>query len=166
MQFTDFLHTSSETLWGIVFGAFLAGLPTISMYVIEFLRHKSQQKHELRMRRIDLIEAPRLAALQDYARLVGALIGSELIPEEFNVAEFRAAHQRAALFVSPETYKAMCDAMPVILAGWEDTPDKSPQEKMCDPAVLLLNARLHEEMILESGASDAPPSNLRTRQRH
>ena len=163
MNLSEFLHTSSETLWGLIFGAFLAALPTISMYVIEFLRHKSQQKHELRMRRIDLLESPRLAALQEYSRLVGALIGSTLDPEHFSVSEFRAAHQRAAMFVSPETYAAMLEAYPVILAGWDDSDDIEPNDKLHHHSILKLNACLHHEMVLESSTGDAPPSNLRKR---
>lgn len=159
MKIFEFLQGSSDTLLGICFGAALAALPTVSMYIIELIRQKSQQKHELRMKRIDLLETPRLTALQDYSRIAGALIGNE-IRDEFNVTNFRAAHQRAAMFVSPETYNAMSEAIPVILSGWEDNADMSPQEKMADKRIQALNHCLRTEMYLDSSAGNAKPANF------
>lgn len=160
MKIFEFLQGSSDTLLGICFGAALAALPTVSMYIIELIRQKSQQKHELRMKRIDLLETPRLTALQDYSRLAGALIGNELDSDEFSVANFRAAHQRAAMFVSPETYDAMNAAIPVILSGWEDSADMSPLEKMADKRVHTLNNCLRTEMYLDSSTGNAKPANF------
>ena len=63
--------------------------------------------------------------------------------------KFLAAHQKALLFVSPETRSLMNEALPVILAGMVGNyPDIPRRQRVESEAIARLSAALRREMSI------------------
>ena len=110
----------SDANLGIILGGAIALVPTVLSGVFHFLQSRSLRRHELALRRIDLVEPRRLDALQQYMDLLGRCLdqhkinGAVTLSNE--VPEFLKAHERALLYVGDETAAAMIRALPDILA--------------------------------------------------
>lgn len=137
----------SETLLGIIIGGAIGAVPSLSLAIIEVWKQRQQQKHELELKRLEMIEQPRLDAIREYARYAGAFL-SDMLDDEFSTSRYLSAFERAIMFVSQETKEAMIKASPIILAGYltYDRRNITTDDKMLSPEVQHLNSCLHREM--------------------
>ena len=145
----------SDALIGIIIGGCIGVIPSILTIVIELCKTRAQRKHELRMRRIELIDAPRIEALLEYSRMLGALMGDEL-NDDLSIANYNAAFQRAAVFAAPETRAAMQAANTILLNEWRGGMSGQSMELPALPEFQTLNSCLHREIYSPFGDTDNP----------
>ena len=146
------------TFLGVIFGGLIAAVPSLLTVFMENRRQQIQLAHELYMRKLDLIDSPRIAALQEYSRYLGAFFSSQL-SEEFTESQFLAAHQKACIYVSDDTRAAMMNALPVILSDWHSGKPMTLEEKEDKSGLRVLNTFLNRELQLSSRDEREYPSN-------
>ena len=114
----------SETLLGIIIGGAIGVVPTLVMVFVEVWKQRCQLKHELAMRRMDLIDKPRLEALREYCHQLGAACSPFNRASENSKENYLSALEKAVLYVSPATRDKMIEITPAILEEWERPLDK------------------------------------------
>ena len=146
----------TETLLGVIIGGLIAAIPSIVSAVVTSRGQKARLRQDLKLKQVDLIDAPRLENLREYAYQLGAYlanVGTD--PKLFSRDRFAAAHARAAALVSPETLRAMNAAYPIIVAGWPDSDrDMTTEEKLASPELNELMRCLKAEMVLTGISQD------------
>lgn len=135
----------SDTLIGIIIGGCIGVIPSLLTVFLELIKTRTQRKHELRMRRIELIDSPRIEALLEYSRQLGALLGDEL-SEELTFANYNAAFQRASVFAAPDTRSAMQAVNPLLIKAWRDGTSSESLDLVSLPEFCTLNDCLHREI--------------------
>lgn len=129
----------SEALLGIIIGGAIGIIPTLATCIIEFKKECLRQRHEFRMKRIELYETDRMRALKEYCNALGACI--DIDPAHCDAgslaklkSDYNKAFNGATLFVSRVTHEAMLN----VCEPWELLID--------DPDVVHLNRCLHAEV--------------------
>lgn len=111
-----------STLISVIIGGIIALVPSI----ISARTAKENRLHELRMKRIELYEAERIAALTEFLKCFGAMTSSEL-SQEFDVDRYMAASQKAAAFVSPSTRAIIIEANEYVSKHWDRRAPENAQ---------------------------------------
>ena len=134
---------SNDTFVGVVIGGLFTALPTILIACMENGRQRRQQKHEIKMKKIQLIYETKIQVLQQYETQAGAMMGNAF-EESYSRGAFMAAHERAIPFVSEATKNAMKAAVNIIL-------DNSirPEDKIAIPEIINLDRQLRSELNLD-----------------
>lgn len=135
----------SETTIATLFGAAIGIIPSIVIVVVESMNQRRRERHELAIKRMELIEAPRLEALQEFTLQAGALISGKNEPD-FSRAHFVAALSKVSMYVSPETMHSIQEAYPIIVRGWETSTTNTSSDKLETEAVRRMLDCLHAEM--------------------
>lgn len=138
----------TETVQGLFIGAAAGLVPSFVTLALELLKERSRRKHELRLKHIDLVETKRLDALLAYSDLVGQFMGHSM-SAEITSSDLMAAHQRFALYASPDTLTAMIAAYPLLLNGWNhyhDSDESSGHAAPDAPEILALTQCLRREL--------------------
>ena len=137
-----------DTLVGVVIGGILGALPGIATVIASCITSKRQRDHEIHLKALEIVEQPRLDALREYALHVGRLCSGDVGSDAFPTDSFLAIHERAALYVSDTTFRAMESALPKILSGYHGygADDPSALDRMCSPEIQHLNCCLRREI--------------------
>lgn len=139
----------NDTLLGIIIGGAIAIIPNVLTLLADFRKEKLRHTHELRIRRLDLVDAPRMDALREFADQLGALYADNL-SDIHHIDLFLASMQKASLYVTPETIGAMHAAEKIVMQSWD--PDAvsplSREEILGSPQISHLNECLRREMRL------------------
>lgn len=137
----------NSTSFGVIIGALIGIIPTIAVSIIELVKMHRQFKHDLLLHELDMVESPRLNAIREYSRYLGAFLSDSSLNVDFSESGFFAAHANAAVFVSGNTLRAMIAAQPVILSGWYgSSSDMTAKEKLDSPEISVLLNCLNSEM--------------------
>lgn len=137
----------TEAQINVIIGGVIGILPSILLYLSNLRLERSRQSHELRLKRIDLVESERLRALREYAELCGQFCIGELTLNT-STKKFISTHNNAMLYVSTETLHAMNLALPIILSSWNDVHDNRKQSWNEVPEINVLVDCLRREMQL------------------
>lgn len=137
----------NDTIIGVLIGFAGAVIPSILSLIFGLIRERNQRKHELAMWRLNAVETARMEALREYAAQYGALLHGVSSPE-FSPARYIAALERAAIYVQPETLKAMMDASEPVLKDWGTTAVEN--REFGSNRMNSLNRLLQDEMRLSS----------------
>ncbi len=135
----------SETTLATLLGAAIGIIPSVVIVVIESMNQRRRERHELAIKRMEMIEAPRLEALQEFSAQAGALISGKNEPD-FSRAHFVAALSKVSMYVSPETMHSIQEAYPIIVRGWEASTANPSSDKLETDAVRCMLDCLHAEM--------------------
>lgn len=129
----------SETLLGIIIGGAIGLIPTLTTCILDFRKERMRQRHELRMKKLELYETDRMHALKQYCAALGACLDintNQYDDESFDKmkSDYNKAFNSVSLFVSRTTYEAMLKVC-------------EPWDKMItEPEIVHLNRCLHAEM--------------------
>lgn len=148
-----------ETLLGVVIGGAISLIPHFITAGATIWNNRQQRKHDLRIRRMDLVDAPRMQALQEFADQFGALM-SFGITGSHSVDGLLAAMQKASLFVSEKTWRAMRAAVPALLRLKEDKADTLDRvDLLKTPELRALRQALYGETHLTFDGAYDPASD-------
>lgn len=152
----------SDTLLAVLLGGGIAILPNLVLVFMERWKQHSQQKHEIRMKQIELYEVPRQNAINGYMECLGLLMADFYHPDD--LLKYFAAYEKAALYVSKETRELMLYANCLVKATWMQKGGSGPIFTL-SPKIEDLNNVLYEELRLSLDKAEKP-SRRRAKENH
>lgn len=158
-EFLSRLITSSNI--GVALGGIIGIIPTIILVRAERHREERRERHELALHKLSLIDEPRLASIREYANQLGAMMSRDAY-EGYSPADYLAAYQRVAIYVSTDTLQAMQAANPIVLDGREGLHSAySINDKIKAPEITRLYECLNRELRLSYAETTAEPHKRR-----
>lgn len=108
----------SDLLLGVIIGGLIGIVPTIVSSFIEVWKMKTQQKHEINVKKFELYQTQKTASLLQYVTQLGALNNGSL-SSDFGIDKYFAAAENAACFVPDEVRRLIFSAN-TFAANWHD----------------------------------------------
>lgn len=155
----------SETLLGIIIGGAIGVVPTLVMVFVEVWKQRCQLKHELAVRRMELLDEPRIKALLEYSQQLGAICSPFSRGDEFSEERYLAALERLALYVPTETRKEMLAITPILLGELRRGVDKCDYTADKLRRIEALNESLRNEMRLTYDEAIKPACRCKQKKR-
>ena len=127
-----------ETLIASLIGGLLASIPNILSAISSGFSSRSARKHEIRMKKLELVDSAKVQAIRDFSDALGACMAIEKNSSAADRAQtlrhYYACFERLTLYVCDQTYNAMNKLT--------DPIDSMPDDR----DVSQLNACLRSEM--------------------
>jgi len=154
----------NDTLLGVLIGAAGGVATSLFAFLGQIYAHHSQACHEIKMKQIELYQAPRREALEKYMHYLGKMAAGSLSEKEAHENYFAYAN-RASLYVNDETRTLIQKASDLVLKAWDESGKNMTSRKIVESPVLneLYVSIAHE---LRSAMDElAAPQRRRTKEK-
>ena len=110
----------NDTLLGVLIGAAGGVATSLFAYLGQIYAQHSKTCHEIKMKQIELYQAPRREALEKYMHYLGKMASGSISEKEAYENYFAFAN-RASLYVNDETRALIRKASDLVLKAWNET---------------------------------------------
>lgn len=131
----------SENLYGVLIGGLIGVVPSIVLIILEIIRQRMQERHEMNLKKIEIYEIARKQAIQDFMYHLGALLSTH-VTTGLSIIEYNAAAKAVCIYVSNETQEIIERVNYVVHMAWTGNTEDNRRIRellLTDSNVVQLN---------------------------
>lgn len=136
----------SDLLVGTIVGGLIGVVPSLVVVFVERSNLRSQQRHDINLKKIEIYEAAKRDALQSFMYYLGPM--AALFPTTgISHVEYYASAQKACMYVSKSTASLISEVTQRVLEGKYVKEESKSRDAYAESLLEYLNNAIRDELL-------------------